>query len=176
MYRGKLFLNNLNHPLYLLGSDRSGAGLFSTQVHHMSGELLTTLFVFFKFLVVDCSNLVKLSFVVRMFYRCLSVRHGRRGRGVAPFVWSSHTLRYQHVVQPHELRVRRVVLVQITEAESRPLLDLAENTEQSWLHPVTVESVLPRLGLVQALVGDVEDLVEQKINVRVAGTFVLRIF
>ena len=41
------------------------------------------------------------------------------------------------------------------------LLDLAEHLEQRRLHPVTVERVLPRLRLVQSLVGDAQDLVEE---------------
>merc|ERR1719308_286311 len=41
-----------------------------------------------------------------------------------------------------------------------------ENTEEGWL---------PGLGLVQALVGDVEDLVKQEVDIRIAGTFTLGI-
>ena len=141
----------------------------------MGGELLTARLILLKFLVVDCSDLVQLSFVVRMFYRGLGLDVRGRGRGAARLVRPGHALGDQHVVEPHQLRVRRVVLVEVAEAEGGPLLDLAEDAEQGGLHAVTVEGVFPGLGLVQALVGNVEDLVEQEVDVGVAGALVLRV-
>ena len=36
-------MNDVDHPVYLLGSDGSGPGLFSEEVHHVGGKLLATL-------------------------------------------------------------------------------------------------------------------------------------
>ena len=39
----ELLMNDVDHPVYLLGSDGSGSGLFSEEVHHVGGKLLATL-------------------------------------------------------------------------------------------------------------------------------------
>ncbi len=49
-----------------------------------------------------------------------------------------HSLGDEHVVQPHELRVRWIVLLDVPEAEHRLLLDLAQDGEERRLHPVAV--------------------------------------
>ncbi len=54
-------------------------------------------------------------------------------------------LGHQHVVQPHELRVGRAVVLHVPQAEDRPLLDLAQHLEQRRLHPVAGQRVLARL-------------------------------
>ena len=51
----------------------------------------------------------------------------------------------KHVIEPHELRVGRVVVLDIPQAEHSPLLDLTEHREEGRLHAVAVERVLAGL-------------------------------
>jgi hypothetical protein len=39
----EFLVNDVDHPLYLLGCDGSGAGLLPQQVHHVGRELLAAL-------------------------------------------------------------------------------------------------------------------------------------
>ncbi len=55
------------------------------------------------------------------------------------------SLRDQHVVQSHKLRIRRVVVLDIPQAEHGALLYLAEDTEEGRLHAVAVERMLSSL-------------------------------
>ena len=52
----ELSVNDLNHPLNLLGGDRPRPRLLSQQVHHMRCELVAGLVVFFQLLKVDRSR------------------------------------------------------------------------------------------------------------------------
>lgn len=52
-----------------------------------------------------------------------------------------HAFRHQHVVKPHELRIRRVVVLDVPEAEDGLLFDLTQDGEEGRFHPVAVESV-----------------------------------
>ena len=51
LYRAEFSVNNLNHPLYLLGCDGSGPALLPQQVHHVGGELVAGLVVLLQLLV-----------------------------------------------------------------------------------------------------------------------------
>ena len=51
----------------------------------------------------------------------------------------------QHVIQPHELGVRRVVVLDVTEAENGALLNLAQDGEEGGLHAVAGQGVLTGL-------------------------------
>ena len=60
-------------------------------------------------------------------------------------VCSHYSFSNQHVVQSHELWVRRVVVLDIPEAQHSSLLDFAQHGEQRGLHPVAVQGVLSGL-------------------------------
>ena len=60
-------------------------------------------------------------------------------------VCSHYAFSNQHVVQSHELWVRRVVVLDIPEAQHSSLLDFAQHGEQRGLHPVAVQGVLSGL-------------------------------
>ena len=64
-------------------------------------------------------------------------------------------LRDEHVVEPHELWVVRVVILHVPQAQDGALLNLTEHGEESGLHAVAVERVLPRLRFIERLVCDV---------------------
>ena len=66
-----------------------------------------------------------------------------RGGGHPLVVLAGHPLRDQHVVQPHQLWVGGVLHVLLVVVEARPLLDLAEDGEESRLHPQLVHRHLP---------------------------------
>jgi len=86
----KLLLDDLHHPLYLLGGDRPGAGLLAAQVHHMGRELLAALVVLLQLLVVDVPNLGELRLVVAVL-DCVLVADKRRTSSGAPaLVRSGH--------------------------------------------------------------------------------------
>ena len=86
----ELLVDDLHHPLNLLGSDRTRPGLLSQQIHDMSCELLTSgviperercqkkgclfgIFLLFKLLVVDVPNLVEFGFVLAVHDRCVGI-------------------------------------------------------------------------------------------------------
>ena len=96
----ELLVDDLHHPLNLLGSDRTCPGLLSQQIHDMSCELLTSgvipekrerdenrererdvrkkgclfgIFLLFKLLVVDVPNLVEFGFVLAVHDRCVGI-------------------------------------------------------------------------------------------------------
>merc|ERR1719273_2328801 len=73
------------------------------------------------------------------------------------------TFRYQHVVQPHQLGVGRVLRVKVAVTKTCLFLDLAENGEERWLHPMSVDVALPRI--LEAEVVHAEDLVEDVLDV-----------
>lgn len=75
------------------------------------------LFILLQLCVVDLPDLGQLGPVVRVLCR---VVHPRSSRGcrrsccrcrASTFLWTGHTLRQQHVVQPHELGIRRLLLL-----------------------------------------------------------------
>ena len=55
----------------------------------------------------------------------------------------------KHVVQPHQLRVGRIVILDITKAENGTFLDFTQNGEQSRLHAMAIERVFTSLCFVQ---------------------------
>merc|ERR1719471_1937749 len=61
--------------------------------------------------------------------------------------------------------------IEVPQVERSLLLDLAQHAEQGWLHPVTVESVLPSPGFINVLIRHGEDLVQDHVDVRVLGSF-----
>ena len=60
----ELLVDDLHHPLNLLGGDWPGAGLLPEQIHDMGGELVAALVVLLHLLLVDGSNLSKLVLVI----------------------------------------------------------------------------------------------------------------
>ncbi len=71
--RGKLPLNDVDHPLDFFRCYGASSGLFTQQVHNMSGELLAGLVILLYFLVVNISNLAQLGLIVGMFNACFGV-------------------------------------------------------------------------------------------------------
>lgn len=144
--RVKLFVNNLHHPFNFFRSDWSCTTLFSKQVHDMSRKFVAGLFVktrcfiscvsqitlgnaylfiFLEFLVINCSNLGKFGSVVRVFNCIFSTRvsgsscccRWSRGWSTTSLFWSCYSFGDEHVVQPHQLRIRRFFFLCISKAE-----------------------------------------------------------
>ena len=69
--RVKFLVNDVDHPLNLLGCDGPRPALLSQQIHHVGGELVAGLVVLLQLLVVDCSDLCELTSVVCVFDGCL---------------------------------------------------------------------------------------------------------
>lgn len=53
----ELAVDDTDHPFDLLWGNRPGPALFSQEVHHMGGELITCLLIFLQLRVVDLSDL-----------------------------------------------------------------------------------------------------------------------
>ena len=66
LYRVELSVNDLDHPLNLLGSDRPCPRLLSQQVHHMRCELVAGLVVLFQLLKQDSSTARSSNFKERL--------------------------------------------------------------------------------------------------------------
>ena len=94
---------------------------------------LTSLLIFLHLLAVDCSDLTQLVLVVGVS------DGGAVPRGPHLLTRPNHTLGHQHVVQPHQLGVGGVLLLQVPVVDAGPLLDLAQHREQRVLHPVVVD-------------------------------------
>lgn len=81
------------------------------------------LFILLQFCVVNLSDLRQLGPVVRMFRRVVGTdstggrRCGRRSCRPAAFLWPGHTLCKQHVVQSHQLWIRRLLLLGSSDTE-----------------------------------------------------------
>lgn len=93
-------------------------------------RLAIYLLIFLQLCVVDLSDLSEFGPVVRMFdgVVCSPTRGHRRGCsscGSAAFLWPGHALCQQHIVQAHELGVRRILLLGTTNAET-----CSENTHK----------------------------------------------
>ena len=85
----------------------------------------TYLFIFFKFLMVNGSDLCKFSSIVRMFYCIFSPRiPGSCGRSSircrslsTSFLRSRDSFSDQHIVQPHQLRIRWFFFLGVSETQ-----------------------------------------------------------
>lgn len=109
----------------------------------MGGELVAALVVLLNLLLVNGSDLSELVLVVRMLNSCAAI---------LKVLWGSTSLfgthdafGHQHVVQPHQLWVGRIVVLDVTQAKNGALLDLAQHGEECRLHSVAVERVFSRL-------------------------------
>ena len=65
LYRVELSVNDLDHPLNLLGGDRPRPRLLSQQVHHMRCEFVAGLVVLFQLLHKDRSSVRSFNSVTR---------------------------------------------------------------------------------------------------------------
>ena len=120
-------IDDVDHSVDLLGSDGPGPRLLAEEIHNVRGELFATLIathiklyclhlrcfspdlvIFLQLLMVDVPDLREFGLVVGVLDG-LSGHWGRGRGGVTALVRPSHALRYQHVIQPHQLRVRGVL-------------------------------------------------------------------
>ncbi len=102
----------------LSGYCRMSVPDWSTVVHSC-----TDLLVLLQLRVVDPSDLAEFGSVVRVLdgvisshSHCCCCRSNRRCP--APFLRSGHALCQQHVIQTHELRIRRVFILTATDTET----------------------------------------------------------
>ena len=103
---------------------------------------LASLLIFLHLLAVDGPDLRQLSLVVRVGDGGVVRGHGAAG----PLVpHPHHALRHQHVVQAHQLRVRRVLHLQVAVIHRSFLLDLTQHREQRVLHSVIVNVCVFRI-------------------------------
>lgn len=129
----------------------------------MTRKLIAGLLVLLQLLMIDSANLAE-------FGPVLGVLHGvwgqipvdggcGRGGGAggrdraaqcaAGFLRSGDTFRHQHVVQPHQLLIRRLLVDAVAQGEGRLVLEVAEHTEERLLHVMVVQGVFPCLGFIQ---------------------------
>lgn len=62
------------------------------------------------------------------------------------FTITHDPLGHQHVVQPHQLRIWRTVVLDVAETQDGALFDLAQHLEQRGLHAVTIQGVFAGLN------------------------------
>uniref|UniRef100_A0A6B0V6Z8 Uncharacterized protein n=1 Tax=Ixodes ricinus TaxID=34613 RepID=A0A6B0V6Z8_IXORI len=115
----ELLVDYLHHALDLLGRDRPRPTLLPQKVHHVRRELVARLLVLLQLLVVDLPDLCELGPVVGVLDGVLGLAPGGRRRrvgrrpGAAALLGTRHTLGDQHVVQPHQLRVRGLLFLRV---------------------------------------------------------------
>ena len=97
-------------------------GIQNVAKHHQGHGHCTHLFVFLQFLMVYLSDLTQLGAIIRMFDRVISSTGSSRGVSSRPsassFLGPRHALSNQHVIQTHELRVRRLLLLGVSERQN----------------------------------------------------------
>ena len=130
---------DLDHALNFFSGHGSGTTLLSKEIHDVGGELVAALVVLFNLLLVNGSDLSELILVVRMLNSCAILT--KVLWGCCAFFGAHNALSYQHVVQPHQLGVGGIVVLDIAEAQHCSLFDLAQHGEEGRLHSVAIERV-----------------------------------
>ena len=135
----EFFVDDLHHPLDFFSSDGSGATLLSKEIHDVCGELVAALVVLLNLLLINGSDLSELILVIRMLNsRAVLTKVLRRRRA---FFRTHNALCHEHIVQPHQLWIGGIVVLDVAKAKHSSLLDLAQHREEGRLHSVAIERV-----------------------------------
>ena len=72
---------------------------------------------------------------------------------------------FTKIVESHDLRIGRIFRIAMPMGQDKFLLHLAKNDEKRIFHPMTKQSMLACLSLVQGLIGDAQELFKQFIDI-----------
>lgn len=62
----EFFVDDLNHSINFFRSDRPCSTLFSQKIHHVGGKFITSLVIFFHFLLINLPDLSQFVFIISM--------------------------------------------------------------------------------------------------------------